>query len=83
MHAMLVDLAALEAAPVAQTPYSHVIVPHFIKPESLAAIEKDYSAIDKPGSFPLPALRYSVKFKQLIAEITSLEMAHSRTVVTA
>jgi len=74
MTAQTINIAALRAASVTQEPFPHLIVPGFIKPEALGAIEGDYPKIDLPGSFPLPTLTYGQHFKQLIDEICGPEM---------
>ncbi len=71
---MMLDFDALRAASVSQEPYPHFVVPRFVKPEAMAAIEADYPAIDKPGSFPLPTLRYGAQFALLMQEIRGSEM---------
>lgn len=72
--AKTIDLAALEATPVAQEPYPYLVVPNFIRAEALEGIEADFPTIDKPGSFPLPTLRYGPNFKQMIQDICGPEM---------
>jgi SM-20-related protein len=68
------NLAALAAAPLQRDPYPYVIVPGFIKSDALAAIEQDYPAVGKPGSFPLPTLKYGAAFQSLMQEIQGPEM---------
>jgi hypothetical protein len=74
MQPLLINLAALEATPVTSEPFPYLIVSNFIKPEAIDAVEADYPVVDKPGSFPLPTLKYGQKFNQLIDEITGAEM---------
>ncbi len=47
------NLAAFEATPVADTPFPHVIVPHFVTGEAFDRAIADYPSITKPGSFPV------------------------------
>ncbi len=74
MNASLIDLAALEAAPVKQDPFPYLVLPSFIRPEAVNGVEADYPRVDKPGSFPLPILNYGPQFKKLIDEICGPEM---------
>lgn len=67
------DLDALKTAPAKREPFPYVIVPGFVKPEALGAIEKDYPAIDKPGSFPLDTLEYGAAFDQLMSDLRGPE----------
>lgn len=60
------DLAALAATPVATDPFPHVIVPGFLKGAALAAIERDFPAIDRAGSFPPGALSYGPAFAAVL-----------------
>lgn len=64
-----IDLTAFETAPLAGDPYDHVIVPGFLRPEAIPAIEADYPAVGRPGSFPLHGLQYGPAFAALIAEL--------------
>jgi SM-20-related protein len=66
-----IDLTAFETAPLAGDPYDHVIVPGFLRAEAIPAIEADYPAIARPGSFPLNGLQYGPAFAALIEEMES------------
>lgn len=69
-----INLQALQATPVQQRPYPYIVVPNFVRTELLDKIEADYPLVDKPGSFPLPTLRYGPMFKQFMEEIQGREM---------
>ncbi|HWX89614.1 MAG TPA: hypothetical protein VNY75_04870, partial [Rhizomicrobium sp.] len=69
MRALPIDLEAFEAAPLTREPFAFVLVPHFVKPEAMAAINADYPLVDHPGSFPLPTLNYGPAFAAFIAAI--------------
>lgn len=71
------DLAALAAAPVADAPFRHLIVPGFLKADALPAIERDFPAIDKPGSFPAGTLRYGPAFEDLLAHLQAPPLARA------
>ena len=70
-----IDLAALENAKVIETPFPYLIVPNFIKPEQIDVLRSSYPKIDKGGGFPLSFLSYDGKFKQVLSEIQSPEVA--------
>ena len=74
MPTQTINLDALRAAKVASDPFPYLIVPNFIRPETLAAVEADYPAIDLPGSFPLPSVKCGAVFRQLMDDIQGPEM---------
>ncbi len=65
------DLAALDATPVAAAPFPHLIVPGFVPAEAVSALSGDYPQIDQPGSFPLADLRFGPAFGAFIDELES------------
>jgi len=67
----LVDLRALEAAPLNREPFQFVVVKDFVRPEALPAVMEAFPPIDRPGSFPLERLRYGEAFARLVAELES------------
>src|SRR6201996_5810241 len=69
MTALPIDLAAFDAAPAAQEPFPFALVPHFVRPDAMAAINRDYPLVAHPGSFPLPTLTYGPAFAEFIAAI--------------
>ncbi len=69
-HTML-DIAALEAAALQQTPYPYVIIPNFIRPEYLSALQNDFPDIKQAGSFPLSSVQTGHVFNQLIDALNS------------
>jgi len=71
--AMPIDLDALDAAPVAREPFAYFMVPHFVRPGAMAAINADYPLVTHPGSFPLPTLTYGPAFADLMAAIRGPE----------
>jgi hypothetical protein len=74
MPSPTINLDALRATPVVQEPFPYLIVPGFVKPEAMEAIESDYPKVELPGSLPLPALTYGKNFKQFMDDIRSPEM---------
>lgn len=75
MTAITINLHALRTTPVLRDPFPYMIVPNFIRGEAQAAVEADYPAIDKPGSFPLATLNYGPIFETLVEELRGREMA--------
>jgi SM-20-related protein len=67
--AKMLDLDAFQATALAHDPYDYLIVPGFLKRESLAAINADYPKIDKPGSFPSDTLDYGAAFAEFLDEL--------------
>lgn len=65
----MLNLSALERAPVQSKPFPFVVVPNFVDDASLSEIEKDYPAISKPGSFPLETLRFGPGFSKFMGEL--------------
>ena len=65
----MLNLAALEQAPVHVSPFPFVAVPNFIGEVALDLIEKDYPAVSQPGSFPLETLRFGPGFADFMAEL--------------
>ncbi len=74
MTVQTINIEALRAAKLAQEPYPYLIVPGFVRPEAIEAIEADYPKVELPGSFPLPTLSYGKNFKQMMDDISGPEM---------
>src|SRR5215469_8804677 len=60
------DIAAFRATPLIREPFQFLIVPAFIKPAALAAVNTDYPRIDSPGSFPITGLTFGAGFQMLL-----------------
>ncbi|MDE2029406.1 MAG: 2OG-Fe(II) oxygenase [Alphaproteobacteria bacterium] len=69
-----IDLGALRAAPVTREPFPYLIVPNFVRPEAMEAIEADYPDVQVPGSVPLPSLSYGPRFRRFMEEIRGPQM---------
>jgi hypothetical protein len=90
-----IDLAKLEAAPLQREPYDHVVVPGFVGGLHAAALDSDFPAIDRPGSFPLASVGASGAFAELAEELCAdafrqaierkfeIDLAHAATMLTA
>src|ERR1700761_2346736 len=77
MTALPIDLDAFEAAPLAREPFPFVMVPRFVKPEAMTAINADYPLVTHPGSFPLPTLKYGPAFAALMQAIQGPEFTRA------
>jgi SM-20-related protein len=73
MPALPIDLEAFEAASVAREPFAFAMVPRFVRPEAMAAINADFPLVSHPGSFPLPTLDYGPAFAAFMAAIQGPE----------
>ncbi|MGH0035340.1 MAG: 2OG-Fe(II) oxygenase [Myxococcota bacterium] len=65
----LLDLDALDAAPLQHDPCDFVVVPRFVRADALAAVNADYPAIEEPGNFEPSGLRFGPTFETLLAEL--------------
>jgi len=63
------DIEKLRATPLATEPFEHVIVPGFLGPDSVAAINATYPSIARGGSYPLSALDAGMAIKEVIEEL--------------
>lgn len=67
----ILDISALERAPLDSDPFDHVIVRSFITRPGLKTVNGDFPRISKPGSFPLDTLEYGPGFGKLVTELRS------------
>ncbi|MGH6878061.1 MAG: 2OG-Fe(II) oxygenase [Rhizomicrobium sp.] len=70
----MLDFERLSAAKIANEPFAYAIIPGFVSAGVRDAIEADYPAIERSGSFPLAALTYGPTFAQMIEELTGHKM---------
>jgi SM-20-related protein len=75
MTSLPIDLDAFEAAQLAHEPFAYAMVPCFVKPEAMTAINADYPLVTHPGSFPLPTLTYGPAFAAFMQAIQGPEFA--------
>ncbi len=73
MTALPIDLDAFGAAALTQKPFPFAMVPRFVRPEAMAAINADYPLVMHPGSFPLPILKYGPAFDRFMQAIQGPE----------
>lgn len=62
------DIEKLRAARVEKEPFEYVVVPGFLSPETVRAINATYPRIDKGGSFPIESLDESMLIREVISE---------------
>lgn len=67
----LFDVDAFHATPLQRAPFDYLIVPGFLPPHALAALNRDYPAIPGPGNASPDNLRAGPAFHQLLAELRS------------
>jgi hypothetical protein len=60
---------ALQATPVAETPFPHVVVPNFVPPGVLRNVVKELPRLEKGGSFPVESLRLGSTARAMMAEL--------------
>jgi len=70
----MLDLDRLNAAEIAEAPFPYVIVPGFVRGDARAAIESDFPAIARSGSFPLASLSFGPMFGKLIERLSGQQM---------
>lgn len=67
------DFDAFERAPLQRDPCDFIMVPGFVKPDALEAINHDYPAIVEPGNFSLDGLEYAGAFRAMTDELARPE----------
>ncbi len=75
--ALPIDVAAFERTPLTREPFPYVMVPRFVRPEALDAINKDFPAIEHHGSFPLPTLEFGPAFQRFMDAIRGPEFTRA------
>jgi SM-20-related protein len=65
------DDDAFATAQLVGEPFDHLLVPRFLRPEALAAVNRDYPAIEGPGNFAPEVLSYGPAFAALLDELRS------------
>lgn len=63
------DLERFEETALQRAPFDFLIVPGFLKRDALPAVERDFPAIDKGGSFPATSVRCGPAFRSLLDEL--------------
>ena len=62
---------AFHATPLQREPFDYLIVPGFLRPDALEALNRDYPEIQGPGNTSPDNLRAGPAFHQLLAELRS------------
>jgi SM-20-related protein len=70
----LINLAALDAAPLNDDPFPFVVVPNFLAAAHAETILRDFPDIKARGSFPLTQLAGGPSFRRLTDELASAEL---------
>jgi len=88
------DYAKLLATPVRNDPFPHVVVPDFVPPASLKAVQADLPPMGKRGSFPVDSLTLEPNaaalmqamegpaLRQAIETLFGLDLHNAPTMVT-
>ena len=63
------DFSALENTPVTAGPFAHVVVPHFIPPAELEALQASLPEIHSGGSFPPESLHLAPLMQNLVEQM--------------
>src|SRR5436853_606672 len=66
----IINLEALRAAPLTESPFPFVVIPNFLRAEYAEAVARDFPDIKARGSFPLNQTVGGATFKQLAAELS-------------
>jgi len=67
----IINLDALSAAPLSESPFPFVVVPNFVRAEYMTALAQDFPDIRSRGSFPLKQTAGGATFKRLTDELAS------------
>lgn len=73
----LLDLDLLAATPLARQPFDHLIVPGFLTPQGIEAVDRSFPQIDAPGSFPTQTLDYGIAFQEVLDALQGPEMTQA------
>jgi hypothetical protein len=75
--ALPIDIDAFSATPLVGEPFPYLMVPRFVRPEAMTAINADYPLVSHPGSFPLPTLKYGPAFRAFMEAIQGPEFTRA------
>jgi hypothetical protein len=74
-EATLFDFAALDATPLARDPFDYLVVPGFLRPAALDALNRDFPQIEGPSNYPPERLTYGPAFAALIEALRARAFA--------
>lgn len=89
-----INLDAFADEPLERQPFEHVVVPNFIRRETIREIMAAFPGIEHGGSFPLSRLRFGAAFAEFCDELRSetvrdhfaekfdLDLSHRPTTLT-
>jgi len=90
----VLDFDALRAATVSNDPFTHILLPRFVKPEALPAVFAALPPMKGRGSFPIEALKLgpaaraaiaglqSGTFREIVAEKFGLDLKNAPSMTT-
>jgi hypothetical protein len=73
----LIDLEAFRQAPLVREPLNFTVIKDVIRPADAVAIRADFPDIADSGLLPVEATHYGPKFRQLLDELKSEEVARA------
>ena len=65
------DYTALAATPIAEDPFTHIVIPRFVPEPLLGQVVQGLPALSKGGSFPVEGLRLGEAAQALMTELAS------------
>ena len=72
----LIDLNAFDAAPLQRDPFDFLVVPGFLSPQALQAVNRDFPALAGPSNYAIEDVtNYGPAFGQLLEELNAPEVA--------
>jgi SM-20-related protein len=71
----LFDFAAFDATPLEREPFDYLIVPRFLRPEALEALNRDFPPIEGPSNYAPERLTYGPAFAALLEALRGRHFA--------
>ena len=75
MALSILNVDAVEKAPLSREPYSFFLGQNFLKEETVDDLRREFPAIEKPGYLAVDEVQIKGRFKQLIDELESDEFS--------
>jgi hypothetical protein len=72
-----IDFEALAAAKLRTDPYDYLVVPGFIRPEALGAVNRDFPSLPDAGTYPVELLSFGPAFESFWKEIQAPAFRHA------
>ena|SRR2546423_1390096 len=73
----IINLEALSAAPLNESPFPFVVIPNFLRAEYAESVARDFPDIKARGSFPLRQTAGGAMFQQLADELQGDALRHA------